>query len=66
MQEIIYNIISSYEYINNTLDNKLIILEYLSHIPFDIMNLDDHLEFINEFDYNIDTIKDKLSIFNKY
>jgi hypothetical protein len=61
-----YKLILNNVLIRDNIDNYNIILEYLSYIPFDLMNLNDYDEFIKEFDYDIERIKDVINIFKQY
>jgi hypothetical protein len=62
-QDIAFKIIINHKNIDNIAANRIIITEYLSFIPFDIMELEDCEEFIEDLDYNINSIKTILNIF---
>jgi hypothetical protein len=62
-QDIAFKIIINHKNIDNIEANRIIITEYLSFIPFDIMELEDCEEFIEDLDYNINSIKTILNIF---
>jgi hypothetical protein len=65
-QEIAFNIIINHKNIHDIAINRRIILEYLTYIPFDIMELEDCEEFIEDLDYNINSIKTILEIFKSF
>lgn len=65
-QDIAYNIIINHKCIHNIETNRIIITEYLTYIPFEIMELEDCEEFINDLDYNINSIKNILNIFKSF
>jgi hypothetical protein len=64
MLQNIYNIIINQKNLENSLENYQLIMEYLSYMPFNLMNLQDLYEFI--YDFDIEDIKQIIFIFNKY
>jgi hypothetical protein len=65
-QDIAFNIIINHNNITNIAINRIIIMEYLTYIPFDIMELEDCEEFIEDLDYDINSIKTILNIFKSF
>ena len=64
MLQNIYNIIINQKNLENNLENYQLIMEYLSYMPFNLMDLQDLYEFI--YDFDIEDIKQIIFIFNKY
>lgn len=64
MLQNIYNIIINQKNLENNLENYQLIMEYLSYMPFNLMDLQDLYEFI--YDFDIKDIKQIIFIFNKY
>jgi hypothetical protein len=64
MLQNIYNIIINQKNLENSLENYQLIMEYLSYMHFNLMNLQDLYEFI--YDFDIEDIKQIIFIFNKY
>jgi hypothetical protein len=64
MLQNIYNIIINQKNLENSLENYQLIMEYLSYMPFNLMDLQDLYEFI--YDFDIEDIKQIIFIFNKY
>lgn len=65
-KKIVYKIILHNNLIRNNVDKYNIVLEYLSHMPFDLMELEDFEDFVNDFDYDISRIQEVLKIFKRY
>ena len=65
-KKIVYKIILHNNLIIYDIDKYNIVLEYLSYMPFDLMELEDFEDFVNDFDYDISRIQEVLKIFKRY
>lgn len=65
-KKIVYKIILHNNLIKYDIDKYNIVLEYLSYMPFDLMELEDFEDFVNDFDYDISRIQEVLKIFKRY
>jgi hypothetical protein len=65
-KKIVYKIILHNNLIRYDIDKYNIVLEYLSYMPFDLMELEDFEDFVNDFDYDISRIQEVLKIFKQY
>jgi hypothetical protein len=65
-KKIVYKIILHNNLIRYDIDKYNIVLEYLSYMPFDLMELEDFEDFVNDFDYDISRIQEVLKIFKRY
>jgi hypothetical protein len=65
-KKIVYKIILHNNLIKDDIDKYNIVLEYLSYMPFDLMELEDFDDFVNDFDYDISRIQEVLKIFKRY
>lgn len=65
-KKIVYKNILHNNLIRDDIDKYNIVLEYLSYMPFDLMELEDFEDFVNDFDYDISRIQEVLKIFKRY
>jgi hypothetical protein len=65
-KKIVYKLILNHITIRDNIYNYNIVLEYLSYMPFDLMELEDFEDFVNDFDYDISRIQEVLKIFKRY